>query len=178
MGRDKEEVRRLGKELRELKELVVRQAETQTKLLAQLCPTQEKVLEHPDKDPLGQRETTETSAANSRESSEPVSPPVPAGSAAARLLGRWHGFDHNLKRRQWHEVYWCTTSRRVKCTTWTEGVPPRSGRVSSITMRDGGNQVMWGKGDIALDERHIQYGRAVWSNPDPKKSDWIWEPGW
>eukprot|EP00439_Symbiodinium_sp_Y106_P021533 s2228_g2.t1 len=113
---------------------------------------------------------------------------LPAGSAASMLLGRWHGLDHNARKKQWHEVYICEKTGRLRCTTWTDGVAPRGGRVmpqlhsakrtSSITIRNSGDEVLWGKGEIILDAREIHHGKAVWSNPDPKKEDWIWAPGW
>ncbi|CAE7609709.1 unnamed protein product [Symbiodinium sp. KB8] len=102
----------------------------------------------------------------------------PAGSAASMLLGRWHGLDHNARKKQWHEVYICEKTGRLRCLTWTDGVAPRSGRTSSITIRNGGDEVLWGKGEIILDAREIHHGMTVWSNPDPKKEDWIWAPGW
>ncbi|CAE7545779.1 unnamed protein product [Symbiodinium sp. CCMP2456] len=103
---------------------------------------------------------------------------LPAGSAASMLLGRWHGLDHNARKKQWHEVYICEKTGRLRCLTWTDGVAPRSGRTSSITVRNSGDEVLWGKGEIILDAREIHHGKAVWSNPDPKKEDWIWAPGW
>ena len=45
-------------------------------------------------------------------------------------------------------------------------------------MSFGGPQVLWGKGEIVLDSMLLQTGKVVWLNPDPKKLDWHWLPGW
>ncbi|CAL1152190.1 unnamed protein product [Cladocopium goreaui] len=100
-----------------------------------------------------------------------------AMTAVERLVGRWHGKDHSGKRWQWHEVYW--SGQKLRCTTWTDGVAPLKGRSSTLHVLDEGHKVLWGKGDIVMDSKQLESdGRVVWLNPDPKKLDWHWLPGW
>lgn len=56
---------------------------------------------------------------------------------------------------------------------------PLKGRSSTLHVLDEGHKVLWGKGDIVMDSKQLESdGRVVWLNPDPKKLDWHWLPGW
>lgn len=102
---------------------------------------------------------------------------APVMSTAERLVGRWHGKDHSGKRWQWHEVYWL--GQRLRCTTWTAGVSPQKGLSRNLYVLEEGQKVVWGKGEIILDSVQLASdSRVVWLNPDPKKLDWHWFPGW